>query len=164
MWKPHWGERLVGKHRPVVVVLDTEADTITPLTSVPDDLSPGQPQWTPNGEGIVGVAWRHEPRYLGLISCTNRDSWIFYIKNDEFGNWIDSVSPSYVRFYNTIRFEQSRSRVTVARYELRVSVPMETPSFGLRGKQTDLITTLIDSCESSGQELRRLMEGFPNLY
>lgn len=84
LYKPHWGERLVGKHRPVVVVLDTEADTITPLSGIPDDLSPGQPQWTPDGQDIVGVAWRHEPRYLGLISCTNRESWIFHLKNGEF--------------------------------------------------------------------------------
>lgn len=76
----------MGKHRPVVVILDTEADTITPLSGIADDLSPGQPQWTPDGEGIVGVAWIHEPRYLGLISCTNRESWIFHLKNGEYSN------------------------------------------------------------------------------
>ncbi|XP_012268922.2 acylamino-acid-releasing enzyme-like [Athalia rosae] len=84
LYKPHWGERLVGKHRPVVVILDTEADTITPLSGIPADLSPGQPQWSPDGKDIIGVAWKHEPRYLGLIACTNRNSWIFQLKNGEY--------------------------------------------------------------------------------
>ncbi|XP_015605512.1 acylamino-acid-releasing enzyme isoform X2 [Cephus cinctus] len=84
IYKPHWGEQLVGKHRPVVVILDTNTDTINALTGVPDDLSPGQVLWTPDGQDVVGVAWRHEPRYLGLIACSNRDSWIFLLKNGEF--------------------------------------------------------------------------------
>ncbi|XP_046424381.1 acylamino-acid-releasing enzyme-like [Neodiprion fabricii] len=84
LYKPHWGERLVGKHRPVVVILDTEADTITALSGIPDYLSPGQPQWTPDGQGVVGVAWKHEPRYLGLTACTNRESWIFHLKDGEY--------------------------------------------------------------------------------
>lgn len=75
---------MVGKHRPVVVVLDTTADTITILHGVADDLSPGQVIWTPDGDGVVGVAWKHEPRYLGLIACTNRQSWIFLLKDGQY--------------------------------------------------------------------------------
>ena len=84
LYKPHWGEQLVNKHRPVVVVLDTIADTISVLEGIADDLSPGQVLWTPEGDAVVGVAWKHEPRYLGLIFCTNRESWIFHLKNGEF--------------------------------------------------------------------------------
>ncbi|XP_011870317.1 PREDICTED: acylamino-acid-releasing enzyme-like isoform X2 [Vollenhovia emeryi] len=81
--KPHWGEQLVGKHRPVVAVLDTVTDTITVLSGIPDDLSPGQVIWTKD-QDVIGVAWMHEPLYLGLTACTNRYSWIFSLKNGEY--------------------------------------------------------------------------------
>ncbi|KAL0100888.1 hypothetical protein PUN28_019344 [Cardiocondyla obscurior] len=81
--KPHWGEQLVGKHRPVVAVLDTTLDTITILSGIPDELSPGQVIWTKD-QDVVGVAWKHEPLYLGLTACTNRYSWIFLLKNGEY--------------------------------------------------------------------------------
>lgn len=82
IYKPDWGEALVGKHQQVVVILDTTVDTLTVLPGIDESLSPGQVIWTPNGDGIVGIAWNHEPRYLGLIACTNRESWVFVIKND----------------------------------------------------------------------------------
>ncbi|XP_076680361.1 acylamino-acid-releasing enzyme isoform X2 [Andrena cerasifolii] len=84
IYKPHWGEQLVGKHRPVVVVLDTTTDTISALAGVPDELSPAQVLWTKDNQGIVGVARKHEPRHLGLIACTNRLSWIFLLKDGEY--------------------------------------------------------------------------------
>ncbi|XP_044008354.1 acylamino-acid-releasing enzyme-like isoform X1 [Aphidius gifuensis] len=84
IFKEDWGEQLVGKHRPVVVVLDTTTDTLTVMSGIADDLSPGQVIWTPEGDAIIGVAWKHEPRYLGLIACTNRASWIFSLKNGEY--------------------------------------------------------------------------------
>ncbi|KMQ95719.1 acylamino-acid-releasing enzyme [Lasius niger] len=83
IYKPHWGEQLVGKHRSVVVVLDTTTDNITVLSGIPDELSPGQVIWTKD-QDVVGVAWKHEPQYLGLIACTNRYSWIFLLKNGEY--------------------------------------------------------------------------------
>ncbi|EFN63061.1 Acylamino-acid-releasing enzyme [Camponotus floridanus] len=83
IYKPHWGEQLVGKHRPVVVVLDTTTDNITVLSGIPDELSPGQVIWTKD-QDVVGVAWKHEPQYLGLVACTNRYSWIFLLKNGEY--------------------------------------------------------------------------------
>lgn len=81
--KPHWGEQLVGKHRPVVAVLDTTLDIITVLSGIPDELSPGQVIWTKD-QDVIGVAWKHEPMYFGLTACTNRYSWIFLLKNEEF--------------------------------------------------------------------------------
>ncbi|EZA54140.1 acylamino-acid-releasing enzyme isoform X2 [Ooceraea biroi] len=83
IYKPHWGEQYVGKHRPVVAILDTTTDSITILSGIPDELSPGQVLWT-KGQDVIGVAWRHEPRHLGLVACTNRHSWIFLWKNGEY--------------------------------------------------------------------------------
>lgn len=84
IYKPHWGEQLVGKHRSVVAVLDTTTDVISVLSGIPDELSPGQVIWAEDSQGIVGVAWNHEPRYLGLIACTNRLSWIFLLRDGEY--------------------------------------------------------------------------------
>ncbi|KAK2575468.1 hypothetical protein KPH14_011199 [Odynerus spinipes] len=63
VYKPHWGEQLVG---------------------VPNELSPGQLQWMKDSTSIVGIAWKHEPRHLGLAACTNRDSWVFLLKDGNY--------------------------------------------------------------------------------
>ncbi|XP_011300433.1 acylamino-acid-releasing enzyme isoform X2 [Fopius arisanus] len=84
IYKPDWGEALVGKHQQVVVVLDTASETLTVQSGIDEALSPGQVIWTPNGDGIVGIAWNHEPRYLGLVACTNRESWVFLLKDGVF--------------------------------------------------------------------------------
>lgn len=65
------------------MVLDTIEGTITALSEIPDDLSPGQVIWTKE-QDIIGVAWKHEPRYLGLVACTNRASWIFLLKDGKY--------------------------------------------------------------------------------
>lgn len=75
---------MVGKHHPVVAVLDTTTNTISALSGIPNDLSPAQVLWTADSQGVVGVAWKHEPRHLGLIACTNRLSWIFLLKDGEY--------------------------------------------------------------------------------
>lgn len=84
VFKPHWGEQLVGKHKSVVVIVDIEQDTIKVNSFIPDEYFVGQVTWTPNGEYLVGVAWKCEARYLGLYACTNRASWIFLLKTSEF--------------------------------------------------------------------------------
>lgn len=86
IYKQDWGEQLVGKHHPIAVVLDTLSDVITALPGLPDDVSVGQLTWSPDGESIVGVAWNHEPRRLGLVFCTNRISWIFSLKDGVYRN------------------------------------------------------------------------------
>jgi len=96
IYKPHWGEQLVGKHRPVVVVLNTTTDNITVLSGIPDELSPGQVIWTKD-QDVVGVAWKHEPQYLGLVACTNRYSWIFLLKNGEYRKkYLNSCHRKYI--------------------------------------------------------------------
>ncbi|XP_066583990.1 acylamino-acid-releasing enzyme-like [Prorops nasuta] len=84
VYKPEWGEQLVGKSHPVVAVLDTETDKISVIPGIPDDLSPGQVVWAKDESEIIGVAWKHEPRHLGLVFCTNRDSWIFALRDGKF--------------------------------------------------------------------------------
>ncbi|CAD6208349.1 GSCOCG00003355001-RA-CDS [Cotesia congregata] len=81
IYKGDWGEQLVGKHIPAICMLDTNLNTIVNLPGIPDDLSPGQIIWTPANDAIVGIALKHEPRRLGLIFCTNRESWIFLLKD-----------------------------------------------------------------------------------
>lgn len=85
IYKGDWGEQLVGKHIPTICMLDTNLNTIVNLPGIPDDLSPGQIIWTPANDAIVGIALKHEPRRLGLIFCTNRQSWIFLLKDGKMG-------------------------------------------------------------------------------
>lgn len=84
IYKPDWGEQLVNKHHPVAVVLDIKTDSITILSEIPDQYSPGQLLWMKDSKSIIGVVWIHEPRHLGLVACTNRKSWIFSLNNVEF--------------------------------------------------------------------------------
>ncbi|XP_074102396.1 acylamino-acid-releasing enzyme isoform X1 [Cotesia typhae] len=81
IYKGDWGEQLVGKHIPTICMLDTNLNIIVNLPGIPDDLSPGQIIWTPANDAIVGITLKHEPRRLGLIFCTNRESWIFLLKD-----------------------------------------------------------------------------------
>lgn len=83
---------MVGKHHPVVAILDTTTDTISALTGIPDELSPAQVLWAPDSESIIGVAWKHEPRHLGLVACTNRLSWIFLLTKGQYSKKIVHVT------------------------------------------------------------------------
>lgn len=78
VYRQDWGEALVGKHHPVIVVCDINTEKLQVLEGIPNDLSPGQVTWAPDG-GIVGVGWKHTPRRLGLIYCTNRKSCVFHL-------------------------------------------------------------------------------------
>ncbi|KAK3929233.1 Acylamino-acid-releasing enzyme [Frankliniella fusca] len=85
-YREEWGELFVGKHQSVVVICELDSQRLTLLEAIPSDYSPGQVVWTPDGKGIVGVAWKNEPRRLGLVYCTNRESVIFFVslENGEF--------------------------------------------------------------------------------
>ena len=39
--REEWGEGLVGKHHPVICILDVDTETISVLEDVPDGISPG---------------------------------------------------------------------------------------------------------------------------
>ena len=88
IYKPDWGEQLVGKHRSVVVVLNIENDMIEPVDSIPSEYFPAQVIWAPNGVDIVGIAFKLKTRYLGLYACTNRESYIFHLRGTEFRKYI----------------------------------------------------------------------------
>jgi acylaminoacyl-peptidase len=94
VFRPDWGEQLEGKHQSVVVVCDMESDTVSLLEGIPAHLSPGQVIWTPDGKGIVGVAWESEPRRLGLVYCTNRQSCVFHVTGDGVFNVLSSEGQS----------------------------------------------------------------------
>ncbi|XP_071446546.1 acylamino-acid-releasing enzyme-like [Hetaerina americana] len=91
-----WGEQLTGKSQPVIVVYDIETEApVTWEEGLPEGYSPAQVTWVPNQmaqrglasgdmdidedyRGAVGVAWKSEPRRLGLVFCTNREGIIFH--------------------------------------------------------------------------------------
>lgn len=74
---------MVGKHQSTVVICDLKTGLLSCLESIPSSYSPGQVVWTPDGSGIVGVAFKNEPRRLGLVYCTNRESVIFHLSLDK---------------------------------------------------------------------------------
>lgn len=82
IYRPDWGEQLVGKVQPVIVISDFENETLTVMDNIPENVSPGQVIWAPDGNGIVGVGWNNEPRRLGLMFCSNRPGCIFHLTND----------------------------------------------------------------------------------
>lgn len=81
-YRSEWGETLVGKHQPMVIVCDLKTELLSALDVIPSAFSPAQVLWTPDGKGIVGVAWKNEPRRLGLVYCTNRESVVFHLSLD----------------------------------------------------------------------------------
>lgn len=76
-YKQEWGEQLVGKHLSSIVICKPETETFNVVDWLPESWCPGQVTWSPEDTTIVGVAWETEPRRLGLIFCTNRESLIF---------------------------------------------------------------------------------------
>ena len=66
------------------MLLNVVEDTFFPLPFVPEEYFPAEVIWTPNGECIVGVAYKLYKRYLGRFGCSNRESYIFLLKGTEF--------------------------------------------------------------------------------
>ncbi|XP_078603442.1 acylamino-acid-releasing enzyme-like [Branchiostoma floridae x Branchiostoma japonicum] len=82
VYQEDWGEGLVSKHHPVLCIFDIEEETTQVLENVPDEVSPGQAVWCPDGKGVVFVGWWHVPFRLGIIYCTNRRSALFHLDLD----------------------------------------------------------------------------------
>ncbi|XP_043598877.1 acylamino-acid-releasing enzyme-like isoform X3 [Bombus pyrosoma] len=55
IYKPHWGEQLVGKHHPVVAVLDTTTDTISTLSEKlsSDGCAVHSPRFSPDKKYLI---------------------------------------------------------------------------------------------------------------
>ncbi|KAK3579079.1 hypothetical protein CHS0354_029939 [Potamilus streckersoni] len=77
--KEEWGEGMVGKHHPVICILDVDTGDIRILDNVPDHVSPGHVVWAPDDSGVVFTGWCHEPYRLGVIYCINRQSAVYYL-------------------------------------------------------------------------------------
>ncbi|XP_015768019.1 PREDICTED: acylamino-acid-releasing enzyme-like [Acropora digitifera] len=71
-FKEDWGEQLISKCCPVLVVYDMTTDEIKLLEGVPENISAGQACWGPDDDSVVFVGWCHEPYRLGLIYCPIR--------------------------------------------------------------------------------------------
>lgn len=85
-YREEWGEQLVGKADPVIVVLDVTKDQpadVRVLAGVPAGWSPGLVRWWQGG--VVGVAYKTEPRRLGKVYCSNRTSQLFHLS--QAGQW-----------------------------------------------------------------------------
>ncbi|KAK7862069.1 hypothetical protein R5R35_011489 [Gryllus longicercus] len=79
LFRQDWGEQLLGKCESVIGICNLKTDIISILDGIPENFVPGQVIWTPDGNGVVGVVWNVVPRKLGLIFCTNRESYIFHL-------------------------------------------------------------------------------------
>ncbi|XP_015764968.1 PREDICTED: acylamino-acid-releasing enzyme-like [Acropora digitifera] len=71
-FKEDWGEQLISKCCPVLVIYDMTTDEIKVLEGVPENISAGQACWGPDDDSVVFVGWCHEPYRLGLIYCPIR--------------------------------------------------------------------------------------------
>lgn len=71
-------ELFTGKKQSALYVLDTTDGSVTSVAGLPDGTMPGQPVWTPCGQGVVFVAWLNiaphfeTDRRLGSAHCFNR--------------------------------------------------------------------------------------------
>ncbi|XP_029343702.1 acylamino-acid-releasing enzyme-like isoform X1 [Acyrthosiphon pisum] len=70
-WSQDWGEELVGKIIPVLVVCDIKTDTIEVLSNIPNDVNPAAATWTPDGKGVVAIGYTITPRKLGTNSLSH---------------------------------------------------------------------------------------------
>lgn len=76
LYKEDWGEALQGIRSPVVCALDLQNEQVA-VIQVPD-MSLASPFWIANSNDKVGfIGFNEQPRRLGLIYCTNRESSLF---------------------------------------------------------------------------------------
>ncbi|KAL4526114.1 hypothetical protein Ndes2526B_g01069 [Nannochloris sp. 'desiccata'] len=74
-----WGELNTGKRAPALFVLELSSGQVAEVQGMPENASVGQPQWSPDGQALVFVAWKHAasnfpdfPQRLGIVFCFNR--------------------------------------------------------------------------------------------
>jgi hypothetical protein len=77
-WAEDWGERFTGVSEVVLCVLDTHTGMVSVVDSSPD-LTPGEPIFTPSGDGLLYTAWSSKPSKLGLLHCFNRRSSLYHV-------------------------------------------------------------------------------------
>ena len=77
-FREEFGEQMVGKGRPVIVVVDLETMKVSlPYqNAIAAGWAPGQLVFA-DGDRLIGIAVKTEPRRLGMVFCTNRPAVIF---------------------------------------------------------------------------------------
>mgnify|MGYP007016989380 FL=1 len=75
---------------------DIASETLEVVDGIPSHYSPAQVLWSKDGNDIYGVVFENEPRRLGLIYCTNRESYIFCL--DSKGEFSKSYQFIYLLF------------------------------------------------------------------
>ncbi|EUB63849.1 Acylamino-acid-releasing enzyme [Echinococcus granulosus] len=85
IFEENWGEGLSNTLRPVVCLLDLETEEVVCTQSCLEQLVPeakhwsiDDPHYTPNGNGIVFVAYDNNPYRLGLKYCYQRVARLMY--------------------------------------------------------------------------------------
>eukprot|EP01132_Coremiostelium_polycephalum_P007941 gene7941-9769_t len=85
LYKDDWGEYYTPISNTAIFVLDIVNEKVIPMEPFPSDtLSAGQVIWTPDGKGLVFVAWMANTRKLGLKFCNNRIASLYYFNFDEY--------------------------------------------------------------------------------
>ncbi|VVC32928.1 Peptidase S9, prolyl oligopeptidase, catalytic domain,Alpha/Beta hydrolase fold [Cinara cedri] len=107
-WSQDWGEQMVGKITPVLVVCDIKSDTIELLPNIPNNIHPASASWIPDGSGVVAVGYKISSRKLGLVYCTNRPSHIFSLTLNGYYNVLSSDSELSVK---TPRFNPNGTKL-----------------------------------------------------
>eukprot|EP01135_Chromosphaera_perkinsii_P008689 Nk52_evm22s1444 gene=Nk52_evmTU22s1444 len=100
-----WGELYSGKKKSEIFVADLKSNSISPVKGMPNDLMPGQVQWTKDGKSIIFTGWKiMEGIKLGFVYCFNRESHIYQIdvdcdcdENDEDQDRVVCITPEEPR-------------------------------------------------------------------
>lgn len=91
LYRQDWGEQLVGKIQSILCEYDIENDKVTILKGLPENICVAKAKYSQDLKYIIGVAYKTEPRKLGLIYCTNRNSTLFQL--DFEGNYFELSLP-----------------------------------------------------------------------
>ena len=78
-YEESWGEQMMDIINPVICVVDIMEGAVNVISSIPDSISPSQPQWGPDGT-IIFEAIANYPFRLGIVYCSNRPSALCSVK------------------------------------------------------------------------------------
>jgi hypothetical protein len=79
-----WGEQMNGARNPRLFVASFRHSSVRAVQGAPEgitDFTAGLPTFTPDGTGVVYVAWNNLPRRLGIVFCHNRPSSLHLAPN-----------------------------------------------------------------------------------
>lgn len=153
-FKEDWGEQLVSKSCPVLVIFDVTSDEIRVLDGVPDYLSAGQACWGPDDSSVVFVGWFHVPYRLGIIYCPIRKNALFSLSLD--GKRLKQLGDTKYAVHSP-RFNQTKDKLIYL--ALNVGGPHcqcgRLMEYDWKTEATSTIIDLVDFPERGG---------FPGIY